>query len=135
MVHGRQMPTCVDWIAVNRGLQAAKALCTTAAGDRCHRLTLWSSVVVLYLQDIQLNEMRTMIKVLQEDCKSLASALTQICNAGAEADISSVLQALPPNLVNVSMCWVVLAQGRTAGGSSVYSIDRDHLTAWQHRRC
>lgn len=57
----------------------------------------------LVLQDQVLNEMRRMIKVLQEDCKSLASALTQICTAGAGADISSVLQTLPPNLVNVSL--------------------------------
>jgi hypothetical protein len=42
-----------------------------------------------------------MIKTLQEDCKSLASALTQICTAGPGADVSTVLQTLPPNLVQV----------------------------------
>jgi hypothetical protein len=65
-------------------------------------LTILGSWLLLLLsQDVQLDEMRSMIKVLQEDCKSLANALTQICNAGAGADISSVLQTLPPTLVQV----------------------------------
>lgn len=52
------------------------------------------------LQDHALNEMRHMIRTLQEDCKSLASALTQ---ASAGADMATVLQTLPPNLVQVRL--------------------------------
>lgn len=50
--------------------------------------------------------MRTIIKVLQEDCKSLAGALTQMT---AGADLSTVLQTLPPNLVQVSICKHIVA--------------------------
>ena len=73
--------------------------------------------VWLTAQDAQLNDMRTMIKVLQEDCKSLASALTQICNTGA--DVGSVLQTLPPNLVQVGVVggWV------QAGAGAPWTLD------------
>jgi hypothetical protein len=70
-----------------------------------------------------MNDMRTLIKVLQEDCKSLASALTQICNTGA--DVGSVLQTLPPNLVQVLGCcgWGVPAD---AGAPS----KQDSIARW-----
>jgi len=75
-------------------------LCRHSTGG--HRAGPYAALLLclhVLLQDQQLNEMRTMIKVLQEDCKSLAGALTQM-TAGAE--LSSVLQTLPPNLVQAS---------------------------------
>lgn len=72
-----------------------------SSSDTLHLMLTILCLWLLLSQDVQLNEMRSMIKVLQEDCKSLANALTQICNAGAGADISSVLQTLPPTLVQV----------------------------------
>jgi hypothetical protein len=46
-------------------------------------------------------EMRDMIKALQDDCRSLAGAITQLTSPGA--DVGAVLQALPPTLVQVGM--------------------------------
>lgn len=45
-------------------------------------------------------DMRGMIKGLQEDCRSLAAAITQMSTG---ADMSSVLQTLPPTLVQVGL--------------------------------
>lgn len=42
-------------------------------------------------------EMRETIKALQEDCRSLAGAIARMTSPGA--DVTAVLQALPPTLV------------------------------------
>jgi hypothetical protein len=55
--------------------------------------------LLLLLQDQMVLEMRDMIKALQEDCRSLAGAITQLTSPGA--DVGAVLQALPPTLVQV----------------------------------
>ncbi|WIA18923.1 hypothetical protein OEZ85_003594 [Tetradesmus obliquus] len=54
-------------------------------------------VIMMDLQDQMVLEMRDMIKALQEDCRSLAGAITQLTSPGA--DVRAVLQALPPTLV------------------------------------
>ncbi|WIA39218.1 hypothetical protein OEZ86_005342 [Tetradesmus obliquus] len=54
-------------------------------------------VIMMDPQDQMVLEMRDMIKALQEDCRSLAGAITQLTSPGA--DVGAVLQALPPTLV------------------------------------
>jgi hypothetical protein len=56
-------------------------------------------------QDQMVLEMRDMIKALQDDCRSLAGAITQLTSPGA--DVGAVLQVLPPTLVQVG-CICVL---------------------------
>jgi hypothetical protein len=63
-------------------------------------LLLLLLLALLLLQDQMVLEMRDMIKALQEDCRSLAGAITQLTSPGA--DVGAVLQALPPTLVQVS---------------------------------
>lgn len=50
------------------------------------------------LQDQMVLEMRDTIKALQDDCRSLAAAITQM---SVGADVTTVLQTLPPTLVQV----------------------------------
>lgn len=59
----------------------------------------------LMVQDQMVLEMRDMIKALQTDCRSLAAAVTQM-STGVE--MSSVLQSLPPTLVQVSVLLLLL---------------------------
>jgi hypothetical protein len=63
-------------------------------------------------QDAAVNEMKQMIRALQDDCRSLANAISQF-SAGAE--LTSVLQALPPTLVQVGLracsAWCLLRPG------------------------
>jgi hypothetical protein len=71
----------------------------------CYLVAAAAAAVVS--QDQMVLEMRDMIKALQDDCRSLAGAITQLTSPGA--DVGAVLQALPPTLVQVrALCAVCM---------------------------